>query len=179
MDSDTLDLMYLSATTLFTSAAAVTDWSGWRIPNALTVSAFAVGLVTRVALGGWDALLVGLGGFAFGFGVLLVLWLLGGTGAGDVKLMGAVGAWLGFRKTFVLFIGSALLLTLMMVIAAIIRTITKAPSSSESAGVLKTITGKERHHKRLTPYAVPVATMAWLLLAIQVSKVMHPALFVR
>jgi prepilin peptidase CpaA len=47
-------------------------------------------------------------GALFGFGVLLAFYVLGGMGAGDVKLMAAVGAWLGMPNTFYVFIASSL-----------------------------------------------------------------------
>ena len=96
----------LFAVILFTSAAVVFDLRSRRIPNWLTVSSGALGLVYHLATGGISGLGFGLGGFVVGFGVLLVLWLVGGGGGGDVKLMGAVGAWLGPVPTIMIFIGS-------------------------------------------------------------------------
>lgn len=87
----------------FTSVALVTDLRSWRLPNWLTISAFFAGLAFHVALGwfdrGWsgvlDHVMFSLGGFAVGFGILFVAWLVGSASAGDAKLLGAIGAWLG------------------------------------------------------------------------------------
>ena len=71
--------------------AVPVDLKTRRIPNGLTVPAFVCGVVFHVIRGGWAGLGFSLGGFATGFGILLVLWLIGGGGGGDVKLMG--GHW--------------------------------------------------------------------------------------
>ena len=47
-------------------------------------------------------------GILFGFAALIILYLVGGMGAGDVKLMAALGAWLGMPLTFYVFIASSL-----------------------------------------------------------------------
>ncbi|MFW6125351.1 MAG: A24 family peptidase, partial [Pirellulales bacterium] len=65
----------------------------------LTVPALGAAILYHAVVGGWQGVGTAMGGFATGFGVLLVLWLIGGAGAGDVKLMGALGAWLGARLT--------------------------------------------------------------------------------
>lgn len=88
--------------------AAVTDVWKFKIHNALTVPLLISGLVYHGIVGGvagfsWSALAV-----LFGFGSLIILYLMGGMGAGDVKLMAAVGAWLGMPMTFYLFIASSL-----------------------------------------------------------------------
>jgi prepilin peptidase CpaA len=47
-------------------------------------------------------------GLLSGFAVLFVVYTMGGVGAGDVKLMAAVGAWLGMPLTLYVFVASAL-----------------------------------------------------------------------
>jgi DHA1 family bicyclomycin/chloramphenicol resistance-like MFS transporter len=51
----------------------------------------------------WRMIFAGFIGMALGFGLLLLPYLLGGMGAGDVKALAALGAWLGFWGTLFLF----------------------------------------------------------------------------
>ncbi len=75
-----------------------------RLPNALTVGAFAAALLLRAPLG-LDALGGGLLGALLAFGLALPFFLVGGLGGGDVKLLTAVGAFLGPRDLwFALFV---------------------------------------------------------------------------
>ena len=52
---------------------------------------------------------ISLGGALVGFGVLIVPWMVYGMGAGDVKLMAAIGAWFGPMMTLWAFLVGALL----------------------------------------------------------------------
>ena len=80
--------------------AAIIDWRTEKVPNHLTFPAIAAGLLfwaivglSTDGLGGAGGnLLAALLGFACGFVPFAILWLGGGIGGGDVKLMGAVGA---------------------------------------------------------------------------------------
>lgn len=76
-------------------AAAICDVRSRRIPNVLTFGAAAAAIVAAA----WTAGLSGAGSSVAGWLLALAIWLpiyaLGGMGAGDVKLMAAVGAWLG------------------------------------------------------------------------------------
>jgi prepilin peptidase CpaA len=75
--------------------AAVNDIRTHRIPNILTFGSAAAALAYHAWSGGVHGLGVSAGGWAVGVALFLPLFLLGGMGAGDVKLLGAVGAWLG------------------------------------------------------------------------------------
>jgi prepilin peptidase CpaA len=73
---------------------------GWdiatrRIPNALTLGAALAALVVHTWVGGWNGAGMALVGWAVGVALFFPVFALGGMGAGDVKLLGAVGAWLG------------------------------------------------------------------------------------
>jgi prepilin peptidase CpaA len=86
----------LFATLLGASAWAVReDLLAHRIPNRLTGSLLGLAFTLQLVLGGWSALGEAALGAVVGLAVLLPLYLLRATGAGDVKLLAALGALLG------------------------------------------------------------------------------------
>jgi prepilin peptidase CpaA len=76
-------------------AAAVTDARSRRIPNWLTGSVLTAGLVHAVLVGGGLGLLDATAACLVLALPYVILFALAGGGAGDAKLMGAIGAWLG------------------------------------------------------------------------------------
>lgn len=71
------------------------DIRSHRIPNKLILVGVVLGLVFSGLLPGGVGWLAALKGLALGIAVLLPIYLLRAMGAGDVKLMGMVGAFLG------------------------------------------------------------------------------------
>jgi Flp pilus assembly protein protease CpaA len=88
--------------------AAITDVRDFRVPNWLTGPLFLSGVLYHTFLGGWPGLGGSLLGVLVGLGLTLPLHLAGGMGAGDVKLLAAIGAWLGALLTVALMLGTAL-----------------------------------------------------------------------
>lgn len=88
--------------------AAVFDLRQRRIPNAVTLTAMVTGLIYWSYLNGLDGFLHCVGGLFLGSGFLIFFYLMGGMGAGDVKLMGAVGSLLGPQGVFHAFLYSAI-----------------------------------------------------------------------
>jgi Flp pilus assembly protein protease CpaA len=77
---------------------AITDIRKGLIPNILTIPLFFGGLIWATFQGGFSGL-----GFAFAGSIILalpyiILFLAAGGGAGDAKMMGAIGAWVGFEQ---------------------------------------------------------------------------------
>lgn len=75
--------------------AVVTDIRTRRIPNILLSPALSLALLIHVTTGGVDGLITAASGLALGILMLLPLYFTGGMGAGDVKLLGVVGSFLG------------------------------------------------------------------------------------
>ena len=99
---------YLSLCALaIATVGAVNDVRGRRIPNWLTYSGIIAALLVRFVLGGWAEVRDGLAGMLLAGGIFFLLFLLGAMGGGDVKLMGAVGAWVGLAQVGILLIVAA------------------------------------------------------------------------
>lgn len=78
------------------TVAALFDVASHRIPNVLTYSSWLLGLVLGLWSGGMVGLESAILGFAAAFFPMLLMFIGGSLGGGDVKLMGGVGALLGF-----------------------------------------------------------------------------------
>lgn len=75
--------------------AVYTDLRWSRIPNRLTFSAMAIGLLVQTWMGGLHGVLSSMEGLGVGMGLLLLPYAYRAIGAGDVKLMAAIGSLLG------------------------------------------------------------------------------------
>ena len=154
----------------FTLAAAVIDYRTKKIPNWLTVPSAIAALLFHLVSGGGTGLLWALAGFAVGFALLILPWILGGGGMGDVKLLAALGIWLGpllILPAFGLGAVCALIMGVMLMVAS---TFTSGISTTQrrflnKGGAATATAGSPRKYKRVLPFAVPVAIGTWLVLA--------------
>ena len=80
-----------------------------RIPNWLTFPFMAAGLAYHAAADGLSGVIFSMLGIALGIALLIIFYVSGGMGAGDVKLMGAVGSLLGPANVLYAFVYSALI----------------------------------------------------------------------
>jgi len=99
-----------------TLLAAIVDFRTHKIPNWLTVSAFVAGLTLRTVLSSWPGAKASLEGAGLALVLLLPLVLMRALGAGDWKLMGAVGAFVGPIMFLFVLLGSVLVSGLMAMV---------------------------------------------------------------
>jgi prepilin peptidase CpaA len=88
------------------SLAALTDVWRFKVYNLLTLPVILGGMLYHTALAGWSGLALSAAGAAFGLAVFSIPYVMGGVGAGDVKFVVALGAWLGIAPlSVIVFIG--------------------------------------------------------------------------
>jgi prepilin peptidase CpaA len=115
------DLTYPATATACALAGSIFDVKSRRIPNFITFPAFLIGLILHLALGGWRDLLGALAAAVICGLVFLVFYLAGGMGAGDVKLMMAVGCIAGLSHVAYLLALTAISGGVMAVLLALAR----------------------------------------------------------
>lgn len=103
-----MDKYFLFCALVIATVGAFKDLRGRTIPNWLSYTGILSGLAFRVAMAGWPALKSGFLGLLIGGGFFYVLFLAGGMGGGDVKLMAAVAAWAGSPKTIYILTTTAM-----------------------------------------------------------------------
>jgi prepilin peptidase CpaA len=99
MVADSAEMLAVLVLLLF--AATYTDFKRHRITNVLTFGGALLGLALQSLFFGLDGFFPGAGGFLVGLAFFLPFYLLGGMGAGDVKLMAAMGTFLGPMATVI------------------------------------------------------------------------------
>ena len=165
------DTWHVWVVTLTLVLAAVIDGLKLKVPNWITFPMIISGWVYSAALSpyaGWEGLLYSLFGTAVGLALLLPLYAIGGMGAGDVKLLAGVGAWMWATVTLYAFVASALVGG-VIAIGMVLWTGTWAKHHNQFWMILGEITrvkdpdklsaiAKERKPRMfLLPYGIPIA----------------------
>lgn len=148
--------------------AAVID--GWKlkVPNWITFPLVISGWVYSTAYFGWPGLVWSLVGTAVGLALLMPAYAIGGMGAGDVKLLAGVGAWVWGTVTFYAFCFSAIVggvIALAMILYS--RQWRKHKSQLGSIlteilvvrnpDQLATLAAERKSSMMLLPYGIPIA----------------------
>lgn len=90
--------------------ATMTDLRTLKIPNRLTVPMLLLGVTYHASVHGLSGILFSTIGLVTGFTLLVVFYALGLVGAGDVKILAAIGAWLGPIWICFVFVATSLCL---------------------------------------------------------------------
>lgn len=98
--------IYLSVILL---VAGVIDFRMQKIPNFLTFPTVITALIYHFFLNGVNGLWFSILGMFTGIALLIIPYIMGGMGAGDVKLLGAIGSFVGYKSVCVVFLFTAIL----------------------------------------------------------------------
>ena len=116
---------------------------------------------------------VSLAGFGVGFALLLLPWLSGGGGMGDVKLLAALGAWLGARCLLIAF-GLSAVIAAAMALVALVRHPHEQGAAAHDGPHLRiprpARRSGRRHRPRGLPFAVPMAVGTYAVLTWLVAR---------
>jgi prepilin peptidase CpaA len=156
--------------------AAIID--GWilKVPNWLTFPLVFAGWAAAAWCGGFSGLAWSMAGTLVGLGLLLPAYTIGGMGAGDVKLMAGIGAWIGATATFYAFCVSSVVGGVIAVAMVLYRRrwhhhvlqffkIVDEILVIRNADALSAIAAERKSSMLLLPYGIPIAlgTIAYFL----------------
>ncbi len=102
------DSYLLLAALLLAVAAAIIDLRQHRIPNWLTYPGIVAGIGLRGAVLGWKGLETALTGCLLAGGIMFVFFAVRAMGAGDVKIMAAIGAFVGWHHAVDVLLATAI-----------------------------------------------------------------------
>jgi prepilin peptidase CpaA len=193
------------------SIAAFTDLRWMKIPKALTLTSRALGIIfnmvrgalmdaadmdglilsgTEGPLGGaLDGLVFSLAGFGAGFGMFFLMWILGTSGGGDVKLFAALSAWVGPQMSVFILAGTIALVFVISIGRLVWSLATQgakptvrqfsARAAARAAKYKNKKAGKQGSsapatpRQRLTTYSLPVALSTALILLVVYKYDLH------
>ncbi len=156
--------------TLFLIVAAVIDGYELKVPNWLTFPMIISGWIYSACAG--DPWWIGLGwsmvGMAVGLLLLMPAYAIGGMGAGDVKLLAGVGAWVHATHTFYAFCVTAIVGAVLAVAMVLVRRAWRKHANQfwlilseifliRDPNQLAQIAAERKSSMLLLPYGIPIA----------------------
>lgn len=148
--------------------AAVIDGYKLKVPNWITFPMIISGWIYSGVAFEWEGLGYSLLGTVVGLGLLLPLYAVGGMGAGDVKLLAGVGAWVWSTTTFYAFclsavVGGAIALAMVLYRRSWAKhrdnflTIAQEMVTIRDPSQLAQIAAERKSSMLLLPYGIPIA----------------------
>jgi Flp pilus assembly protein protease CpaA len=194
--------LYIATLLALLAAASYTDLGRMVVPKGVTLTALALGLLFSLVRGAWlgmggtavwklgagggwvgaaDGLLFALAGFALGFTLFFLMWILGTCGGGDVKLFGALGAWVGPFLALGVFAMTLVVVTGVVLARMVLRLVRGDWKSFRSDISRKTPSALARNNRlprrRVLAFSLPlaIATTVVLLWVFRVELQVVPA----
>ncbi len=93
---------------LYLLLCAIIDFFKLKIPNVLTLGIFPLIVIYRVYLDSWDGFRDSVFSYLIVLAVLFIPFVLRVMGAGDVKLLANIGAFIGMSKLWLCFLFGAI-----------------------------------------------------------------------
>ena len=169
---------------LFVSAILI--WAAWidgrelRVPNWQTYPMILAGLIFNGCQSGWEGLQFGLWGMVVGLACLMPLYCVGGMGAGDVKLMAGIGAWLGATVTWNAFLVSTVVGGIMAICMVAYKgnwmkhygnflMILQEFKTVKNPAELSRIAAERKPNMFLLPYGIPICVGSLGYFAYQIA----------
>lgn len=155
---------------------AAWDLKSRKIPNWLTLSSALIGLGMRFFFNGFHGLTVAFLGVILGIALLVLVYLMGGMGAGDVKLLGALGAFLGPWLILAAFLWMALAGGIIAIGLILWKKALKTTFHNLKTIFLSFLMGIPPHETKMTienqsllklPYGLPIAVGAIMAVWLQ------------
>ena len=157
--------------TVILVVAAVIDGLKLKVPNWITFPMIISGWIYSATLSpfaGWEGLCYSLIGTAVGLALLMPAYAIGGMGAGDVRLLAGVGAWVWGTTTLYAFAVSAIVGGLIAVLMVLARKswhkhhnqfwmIWNEVLTVKNPEQLSTIAAERKPSMLLLPYGIPIA----------------------
>jgi prepilin peptidase CpaA len=152
--------------------AAVIDGLKLKVPNWITFPMIIAGWIySATCVAGypwWEGLLYSFGGTAVGLALLMPAYAVGGMGAGDVKLLAGVGAWIWSKDTVCAFAVSAIVGGIMAVVMVLLKKgwtkhksqfwmIANEIMTVKDPEKLSAIAAQRKPTMMLLPYGIPIA----------------------
>ncbi|TWT30872.1 A24 family peptidase [Blastopirellula retiformator] len=148
--------------------AAVIDGFQLKVPNWITFPFIIAGWIYSVAAFGWEGLGWSMLGTVVGLALLLPAYAIGGMGAGDVKLLAGVGAWMYGTTTFYAFCISAVVGAVLAIGMVLFRGAWEKHSNQawmilneiltiRDPNQLSAIAAERKPTMMLLPYGIPIA----------------------
>ena len=148
--------------------AATIDGVKLKVPNWITLPMIVTGWIYSGVFFGWEGLGWSLAGTAVGLGLLLPAYAIGGMGAGDVKLLAGVGAWVWSTVTLYAFCLSAVFGAVIAVAMVLYRRAWSKHKNQffmifheiltvRDPNVLSEIAAERKSSMLLLPYGIPIA----------------------
>ena len=161
--------------------AAIIDGLKLKVPNWITFPMIISGWIYSATLSpyaGWEGLMYSVVGTAVGLALLLPLYAIGGMGAGDVKLLAGIGAWVWGMTTLYAFAVSAIVGGVIAVLMVVLRRnwlkhqaqfwmICNEILSVKDPEKLAAIAAERKPTMLLLPFGIPIAigTIAYFFVA--------------
>lgn len=164
-----MNLVTITAT-LILIAGVIDDLRSRKVHNQLFLGAAVVAFIVATIAGGVSGFASAIVGFIAGIGILLPLVLMGMIGAGDMKLLGAFGAVVGWSAV----IDVAILSLIWGALFGLLHVILQGQLMATLGNMIAVVTGSKEQRQKLVLHKIPFTVgllLGWMTYLVRAGAI--------